>query len=70
MKGFEQFELFEAEELLDINELSHIPSVPKFWIYERTRRGEIPHIKLGKYFRFNMSEIKEWLKTCERGMIK
>jgi excisionase family DNA binding protein len=70
MKGPEQLELFETEELLDINELSHLLGVPKSWIYERTRQDEIPHIKLGKYLRFKMSEIREWLKTCERGMIK
>jgi excisionase family DNA binding protein len=37
--------------------------VPKSWIYSRTRTGEIPHYKVGKYVKFDVSEVMEWLKS-------
>jgi excisionase family DNA binding protein len=46
--------------------------VPVSWLYSRTRTKGIPHYKVGKYVRFDESEIWEWLKkqnqiTEERG---
>jgi excisionase family DNA binding protein len=55
-------------ELLNIEELSKLLNLPKSWIYERTRRGEIPHRKLGKYLRFDIQEIKIWLEQHQRGI--
>jgi hypothetical protein len=48
--------------------------VPRSWIYERTRRRGpelIPHLKLGKYIRFNPESpaFREWLQMHEVGMI-
>lgn len=60
----------KKDELLNIDELSQFLGVPKSWIYERTRRGEIPHTKLGKYLRFDAQEIKEWLKKYQRGVVE
>jgi excisionase family DNA binding protein len=36
--------------------------VPVSWLYARTRTNEIPHLKVGKYVRFDESEVWEWLK--------
>ena len=70
----ERVEVLESEarqdEFLNIEELSQFLGVPKSWIYERTRRGEIPHTKLGKYLRFNTQEIREWLKKYQRGVVE
>lgn len=57
-------------EFLNIDELSQFLGVPKSWIYERTRKDEIPHTKLGKYLRFNAQEIREWLKKYQRGVVE
>jgi len=34
------------------------------WIYDKTRdkRDGIPYIKVGKYLRFNMPDVQNWLK--------
>ena len=48
--------------LLSINELSEKLNLPVSWIYSRTRINEIPHYKIGKYVRFNESEVWDWLK--------
>jgi excisionase family DNA binding protein len=50
--------------LLTVEELHQALKVPKSWIYERTRRktNSIPHLKVGRYPRFDLTEVKAWLK--------
>ena len=46
------------KQLLTVDELSKMLQVPKSWIYERTRTGEIPTIpNMGKYKRFDPDAI-------------
>ncbi len=40
--------------------------VPASWIYSRTRTGEIPHYKVGKYVKFNVEEVMDWLKSRQK----
>ena len=52
-------------ELLTVEEVAQRFKVPKSWLYERTRPNgpeRIPHIRLGKYVRFEESAITEFLK--------
>jgi excisionase family DNA binding protein len=55
-----------AEELFDTpDELATALKVPKSWVYARSREtgpGSMPRIKVGKYLRFNRSEVIDWLK--------
>ncbi len=56
----------------DAKTLANQLGVPVSWIYDRTRRNgpeTIPHLKLGKYIRFNpRSDVfQEWLKAREKG---
>lgn len=54
-----------SDELMTVSEIASFLKVPVSWIYERTRRRGIerlPHMKLGKYLRFSMPEIKKWLE--------
>ena len=56
----------QLEELLTVSEIAGLLKVPTSWVYERTRRrgtARMPHMKLGKYLRFNISEVKTWLET-------
>ena len=53
-----------------VEDLSQQLAIPKSWIYERTRRDgpeKIPHLKLGKYIRFDPDSkaFQEWLKNHE-----
>lgn len=50
---------------ITVEELSNILKVPKSWIYERTRRKKdpIPHIKAGRYPRFDLSQVLAWLES-------
>ena len=59
----------QTQELFTVNEIAAILKVPVSWVYERTRRRgseRIPHLKLGKYLRFSLPEIKEWLQKQYR----
>ena len=49
---------------LTVEEVAAELQVPKSWVYSKTRRkGEeqIPHLKCGKYCRFEMEKVLAWL---------
>ena len=48
--------------LIGVEEMAKKLDVPISWLYARTRTNEIPHLKVGKYVRFDESEVWEWLK--------
>ena len=55
----------QDEKLLTIEELAKRFSVPKSWLYSRTReKGEstIPVVRVGKYLRFDYEAVKQWLQ--------
>jgi excisionase family DNA binding protein len=42
-------------------------SVPKSWVYAETRAGRIPHVRLGRYYRYRPDAIDAWVADLERG---
>jgi excisionase family DNA binding protein len=64
MQTTEQHEI--NGQLLTVSEIAEALKVPVSWVYERTRRRgaeQIPHIKLGKYLRFEPASIRAWLES-------
>jgi excisionase family DNA binding protein len=56
-------------ELLTVSEIARALNVPLSWVYERTRRRgaeRMPHIKLGKYLRFELASVRNWLNGLRR----
>ena len=56
-------------ELLTVKDVATKLNVPKSWVYSRTREtghGILPHLKLGKYVRFEELAIDEWVKSRNR----
>jgi excisionase family DNA binding protein len=51
---------------LTIDEAAALIRVPKSWLYERTRTNTIPHLKLGKYLRFDRDELAAWTRQFRR----
>jgi excisionase family DNA binding protein len=54
-----------SDQLLTPPELAKALKVPVSWVYERTRRRgkhSLPHLKIGKYLRFDSAEVKNWLR--------
>jgi excisionase family DNA binding protein len=55
--------------LLNISELCKILGVEKSWVYAKTRLKDektIPHIRVGKYLRFQLEKVIEWLETTHK----
>jgi len=56
-------------ELLTISELAEKLKVTKSWLYAQSRiKGEnsIPKLRVGKYIRFDESEVLQWLKEKQQ----
>ena len=61
--------LGKRNELLTVKEVAAILRVPVSWVYERTRRRgseQLPYIKMGKYLRFRLPEIEQYLEQLRR----
>ncbi|MHB8527517.1 MAG: helix-turn-helix domain-containing protein, partial [Candidatus Acidiferrales bacterium] len=59
----------EQGQLLTVHEVADLLHVPMSWVYERTRRrggGQLPHVKLGKYLRFEESTVTEFIRRQRR----
>ena len=46
--------------LLDARQAAAILNVPASWIAAEARAGRIPHVRLGRYVRFNRDELMCW----------
>jgi excisionase family DNA binding protein len=47
--------------------VAELLEVPVSWVREHTRNGTIPHIKLGRYVRYDKSEIAAWIEHLRGG---
>ena len=53
------------QNFLTIDEMAETLKVPKSWLYSRTREkgsGTIPRIKVGKYIRFRLDDVMNWIE--------
>lgn len=52
-------------ELITAKELAKRLNVQVSWVYRRTRLGQeaIPHVKMGKYVRFDWEEVVDFYKA-------
>ncbi len=54
------------EGLIDVQTLCARLHVPASWVYSRTARNAkepIPHLRCGKYIRFDLAEVLAWLRS-------
>ena len=54
--------------LLTVEQVAEMYQVPKSWVYGRVRkRGleRLPHLKLGKYVRFEEGAVREFLERLK-----
>lgn len=57
-------------DLLTVPEVAAILRVRNSWVYERTRRrtrDRIPGFRIGKYWRFRLSDINAWVEENRHG---
>jgi excisionase family DNA binding protein len=52
------------DRLMTATEVAERLCVSKSWVLEAARSGTIPHLRLGRYVRFQWSAVQGWLETC------
>ena len=53
--------------LLDAKGAAELLNVPASWVLAEARADRIPHVRLGRYVRFDADQLSEWCKTRHRG---
>jgi excisionase family DNA binding protein len=54
-------------QLVDAAAVAERLGVPVTWVRESARSGALPHVKLGRWVRFDMADVDAWLESCKRG---
>ena len=52
--------------LLSADEAAELLGVPKSWVMEQARHDRIPHVRLGRYVRFDLDDLIAWLDETKR----
>ena len=55
-----------SDRLLRAGEVAERLGVPESWVRESARSGAIPHVRLGRYIRFDLADVERWLEDCKR----
>jgi excisionase family DNA binding protein len=53
--------------LLDAGQAAKLLNVPASWVLAEARADRIPHIRLGRYVRFDADELAVWWQSRARG---
>jgi excisionase family DNA binding protein len=56
-----------SERLLTAEELAVRLGVPAKWPLREARAGRIPHVRLGRYVRFDSGDVDRWLESVKSG---
>lgn len=51
--------------LLTAQDVAAMLGVPDSWVYAQTRAGRIPTVRLGRYYRYRVDAIEDWVKSQE-----
>jgi excisionase family DNA binding protein len=55
-----------TERLVDARVVADRLGVPESWVRETTRSGAIPHVRLGRYVRYDLEDVGAWLARCKQ----
>ena len=55
------------DRLLTAAEIAELLTVPESWIREHTRSGAMPHVRLGRYIRYERADVVAWVETLKAG---
>ena len=56
-----------AGELVNADGAAALLSVPASWVRAEARADRIPHVRLGRYVRFDRDELRAWWQERRRG---
>ena len=51
--------------LMTAEEIAQRLGVKPGWVYRQSRAGSIPTVRLGRYYRYRLDAIEEWLAERE-----
>lgn len=54
-----------SEPLLTAEEVAERLAVPVSWVRSSTRDGAIPHVRLGRYVRYDWADVAAWRESCK-----
>ncbi len=49
--------------ILDANGMAQATRIPASWFLEQARKNALPHLRAGKYVRFRLGEVLEFLSA-------
>jgi excisionase family DNA binding protein len=49
------------EPLLDAKQAGRLLGIPRFSVYDYAKRGELPHVKIGRHLKFIRSDLERAL---------
>jgi excisionase family DNA binding protein len=56
-----------TDRLLEAKEVAELLAVPEGWVRQQTRDGNLPHVKLGRYRRYDRDELLAWVESLKAG---
>ncbi len=55
--------------LIDAAQAADLLGVPKTWVLAEARADRIPHVRLGRYVRFDPDALEQWWQARSRGPV-
>jgi excisionase family DNA binding protein len=56
-----------SDRLLTADEIADQLGVPAGWPLQQARAGHMPHVKLGRYVRFDEADVRAWVESLKTG---
>ena len=56
------------DQVITADEVAALLRMTPAWVYSETRRNRIPHMRLGRYFRYRRSAIDAWMSALEESV--
>jgi excisionase family DNA binding protein len=53
------------DQLLTAEQIAKRLAVKVSWVRSETRSGAMPHVKLGRWVRYDAADIDAWVETCK-----
>ena len=55
--------------LIDAEGAADLLGVNRSWVMDAARRGQIPHVKIGRYTRFFADDLEQWARARQVGAV-
>ena len=59
-----------SSRLLTAEQVAQMLGVRRDWVYAQSRAGCIPTVTLGRYRRYRMEAIEDWIDALERASVR